>query len=31
MLPTIREPMGATQIAKPFRRPDWVYEEKVDG
>jgi bifunctional non-homologous end joining protein LigD len=23
--------MAATQIAKPFHRPDWVYEEKVDG
>ena len=23
--------MAATQIAKPFHRPGWVYEEKVDG
>ena len=31
MLPRIREPMAATQIAKPFHRPGWVYEEKYDG
>ena len=31
MVPKIREPMAATQIAKPFHRPGWVYEEKVDG
>jgi bifunctional non-homologous end joining protein LigD len=31
VLPKIREPMAATQIAKPFHRPGWVYEEKVDG
>ena len=31
MLPKIREPMAATQVAKPFHRPGWVYEEKVDG
>jgi bifunctional non-homologous end joining protein LigD len=30
-LPNIGEPMAATQIAKPFHRPGWVYEEKVDG
>jgi hypothetical protein len=23
--------MAATQIAKPFHRPGWIYEEKVDG
>ncbi len=23
--------MAATQIAKPFHRPGWVYEEKYDG
>jgi ATP-dependent DNA ligase len=23
--------MHATQIAKPFHRPGWIYEEKVDG
>jgi bifunctional non-homologous end joining protein LigD len=23
--------MAATQIARPFHRPGWVYEEKVDG
>jgi bifunctional non-homologous end joining protein LigD len=23
--------MQATQVATPFHRPDWVYEEKVDG
>ncbi len=31
MLPRIREPMPATQIAKPFHRLGWIYEEKVDG
>jgi bifunctional non-homologous end joining protein LigD len=31
MLPKIREPMAAAQVAKPFHRPGWVYEEKVDG
>jgi bifunctional non-homologous end joining protein LigD len=31
VLPKIREPMATTQIAKAFHRPDWVYEEKVDG
>ena len=31
MLPRIREPMAATQIAKPFHRPGWIYEEKYDG
>ena len=31
VLPKIREPMAATQVAKPFHRPGWVYEEKVDG
>src|SRR6185295_5484034 len=31
VLPRIRDPMAATQIAKPFHRPGWVYEEKVDG
>ena len=25
------EVMQATQIATPFYRPGWVYEEKVDG
>jgi hypothetical protein len=23
--------MRATQVATPFHRPGWVYEEKVDG
>jgi ATP-dependent DNA ligase len=23
--------MHATQVATPFHRPGWVYEEKVDG
>ena len=23
--------MAATQIAKPFHRPGWIYEEKYDG
>jgi hypothetical protein len=31
VLPKIREPMAATQIAMPLHRPGWVYEEKVDG
>jgi ATP-dependent DNA ligase len=31
LLPKIREPMAATQIAKPFHRPGWIYEEKYDG
>jgi ATP-dependent DNA ligase len=31
VLPKIREPMAPTQIAKPFHRPGWVYEEKYDG
>ena len=31
VLPRIREPMAATQIARPFHRPGWVYEEKYDG
>jgi bifunctional non-homologous end joining protein LigD len=31
VLPKIREPMAATQIAKPFHRPGWIYEEKYDG
>jgi bifunctional non-homologous end joining protein LigD len=31
VLPRIRDPMAATQIAKPFHRPGWIYEEKVDG
>jgi len=28
VLPKIRDPMAATQIAKPFHRPGWIYEEK---
>ena len=31
MLPTIKQPMAATQVAQPFHRPGWVYKEKVDG
>src|SRR6476660_1303758 len=30
-LPRITQPMAATQVARPFRHPGWVYEEKVDG
>jgi bifunctional non-homologous end joining protein LigD len=33
-LPRIKTPMAATQVAQPFHRPGWVYEEyeeKVDG
>jgi bifunctional non-homologous end joining protein LigD len=30
-LPQIKTPMAATQVARPFHRPGWVYEEKVDG
>jgi len=29
--PHITQPMAATQVARPFRHPGWVYEEKVDG
>jgi len=29
-LPTV-DPMHSTQIAKPFHRAGWIYEEKVDG
>jgi hypothetical protein len=25
------EPMAVTQLAKPFNRPGWIYEEKYDG
>ena len=31
MLPTLKEPMAATQVARAFHREGWVYEEKVDG
>ena len=30
-LPHITQPLAATQVARPFRHPGWVYEEKVDG
>jgi len=30
-LPHITQPMAATQVPRPFHRPGWVYEEKVDG
>jgi bifunctional non-homologous end joining protein LigD len=30
-LPHITTPMAATQVPRPFHRPGWVYEEKVDG
>ena len=30
-LPHIKAPMAATQVARAFHRPGWVYEEKVDG
>jgi bifunctional non-homologous end joining protein LigD len=30
-LPHITTPMAATQVARPFHRPGWIYEEKVDG
>ena len=30
-LPHIKTPMAATQVARAFHRPGWVYEEKVDG
>ena len=29
--PAALDPMQATQVATPFHRPGWVYEEKVDG
>jgi len=31
VLPTLKEPMAATQVARAFHREGWVYEEKVDG
>jgi bifunctional non-homologous end joining protein LigD len=30
-LPRITTPMAATQVARSFHRPGWIYEEKVDG
>ena len=27
----IKTPMAATQVARAFHRPGWIYEEKVDG
>jgi len=30
-LPIITAPMAATEVQRPFHRPGWVYEEKVDG
>jgi bifunctional non-homologous end joining protein LigD len=30
-LPLVKTPMAATQVARPFHHPGWVYEEKVDG
>jgi bifunctional non-homologous end joining protein LigD len=30
-LPHITTPMAATQVARAFHRPAWIYEEKVDG
>jgi len=30
-LPHIKTPMAATQLPRPFHRPGWIYEEKVDG
>jgi bifunctional non-homologous end joining protein LigD len=30
-LPLIKAPMAATEVKRPFHRPGWVYEEKVDG
>jgi bifunctional non-homologous end joining protein LigD len=30
-LPHIKAPMAATQVARAFHRPGWVYEETVDG
>lgn len=29
--PHITTPMAATQVARAFHRPGWIYEEKVDG
>ena len=29
--PIIKSPMAATEVARPFHRPGWVCEEKVDG
>jgi bifunctional non-homologous end joining protein LigD len=30
-LPHITTPMAAAEVPRPFHRPGWVYEEKVDG
>ena len=30
-LPMIKAPMAATEVARPFHRPGWVFEEKLDG
>jgi bifunctional non-homologous end joining protein LigD len=29
--PSIKALMAATEVARPFHRPGWVFEEKVDG
>ena len=30
-VPRIKHPMAATQVASPFHRDGWVWEEKYDG
>jgi len=30
-MPQIRQPIAATQVAKPFHREGWIYEEKYEG
>jgi ATP-dependent DNA ligase len=30
-VPIIKSPMAATDVQRPFHRPGWVFEEKVDG
>jgi ATP-dependent DNA ligase len=28
---TIKAPMAATEVTRPFHRRSWIFEEKVDG
>lgn len=30
-LPVVKTPMAAREVARPFHRDGWVYEEKVGG
>jgi ATP-dependent DNA ligase len=31
LIASIKAPRAATEVRRPFHRPGWVYEEKVDG